>query len=223
MKQHISDRKRIEIRSDIYKRQSVEPPDFSDGKIAFFCEFAKDMTVLDLGCVDHNPENYRSRFWLHKALCAVATRCVGLDFYAPGVEALNDQGFEVVCADAQSFVLDEQFDVVTAGDLVEHLENPGGMFASSREALKPAGLFVVSSPNPWCWKYILYHIFKRRLDRINPEHVAWFCPVTLNLLGARFKFVEVEIKYFSRRWWERIIPLPAHLKHTTFAISFKKI
>ena len=38
-----------------------------DSKIKFFCKYAKEKIVLDLGCVQHNPKNYLSRYWMHKA------------------------------------------------------------------------------------------------------------------------------------------------------------
>jgi len=31
-------------------------------------KFATGKDVLDLGCVSHDPESYRSRYWVHKAL-----------------------------------------------------------------------------------------------------------------------------------------------------------
>ena len=42
--------------------------EFNDPKIAFAVKYCKNKTVLDIGCVQHNPENYKSKYWQHKAL-----------------------------------------------------------------------------------------------------------------------------------------------------------
>ena len=52
---------------------------FDDHKIAFVVKYCKDKEVLDIGCVQHDPQAYKSRFWLHKAVKAVAKGIVGLD------------------------------------------------------------------------------------------------------------------------------------------------
>ncbi len=58
---------------------------------------------MDIGCVHHNPENYRSRYWLHKALVAVAKSVTGIDLYEPGVAYLNEIGYKVQVANAECF------------------------------------------------------------------------------------------------------------------------
>ena len=122
-----------------------------------------------------------------------------------------------------SFSLDRKFDVVTAGDLIEHLANLDGFFTCVKNHLHLNGKFVISTPNPWCWKYFLYHLFMGRLARINKEHVSWFCLETLCLLGNRYGFKHVKHGYCSRRLYENLVPLPRHIKHTTLIIEFELV
>ncbi len=61
---------------------------WNDHKIKFCLNHVKNKNVLDIGCVHHNPENYRSRYWLHKALVAAAKSATGIDLYEPGVAYL---------------------------------------------------------------------------------------------------------------------------------------
>ena len=219
-RQFLNDEDRSRIRSDIYANSKYRAD--KDGKIIFFTKFCRDVSVLDLGCVDHDPRNEQSELWLHGAISKVASRLIGLDYYEPGVKYLHDLGYNVICADAQSFNLNDKFDVVTAGDLIEHVENPGQMFACAAEHLVDGGKFVISTPNPWCWKYTFYFWVFGKMDKINQEHVAWYCPETLKLLGKRYGFEVQEIQYSSRRFWEKIIPLPYTLRSTTINLAFTK-
>jgi 2-polyprenyl-3-methyl-5-hydroxy-6-metoxy-1,4-benzoquinol methylase len=222
-KQILTDTERQSIRSDLYSRAHEEVVDVSDKKIAFFMRHTLGKKVLDLGCVDHNENNWKSRYWLHKAIKLSAESVRGLDYYSEGVEKLRGLGFDVVEGDAQSFKFDSAFDVVTAGDLIEHLPNLDGFFKSINGALDIDGKVVITTPNPWCWKYAGYHTIFRKLLPINREHVSWFCLQTLENLIGRYGFVLIDFEYSSRRGYERWMPLPSHIKHTTLGVVLKKI
>ena len=86
MKQVLSAEQRRNIRADIYSSDDDQVTYTKDGKISFFQKYAKNKTVLDLGCIDHDPENRKSKFWMHKAIISVASKVVGLDYYEDGVE-----------------------------------------------------------------------------------------------------------------------------------------
>ncbi len=222
-KQILTDDERRLIRSDIYTSTREEVTDIQDKKIAFFMRHTSDQKVLDLGCVDHSVDNWKSRYWLHKAIKSKAKSLLGLDYYKEGVDKLKQLGFNIIVGDAQSFHFNEKFDVVTAGDLIEHLPNLDGFFRSINGAISNSGKLVITTPNPWCWKYFLYHVFFGKLTPVNREHVTWFCLQTLENLAKRYGFIITEFEYSSRRFYEKVIPLPAHLKHTTLGIVFKKI
>ena len=78
---------------------------FADHKIAFLLQYCKVRDVLDIGCVAHDPEACRSRYWVHKAVAAVAKSIVGMDLYEEGVSVLRARGFNVVAGDAENFDL----------------------------------------------------------------------------------------------------------------------
>lgn len=221
-KQVLSSAQRKKIRARLYKSDFNQKPEPKDGKLQLFKKYTDGKVVLDLGCIDHDEENWRSKFWLHKAIKEVAKEVVGLDYYKEGVEKLRENGFDIVYGDAQKFDFDKKFDVVTAGDLIEHLPNLNGFMSSVRSALKKNGLFVISTPNPWCWKYYSYHALRGKLAPMNPEHVSWFCLQTLENLGSRYGFCINYYEYFSRRTYEKLVPLPAHLKHTTIGLVYEK-
>lgn len=218
MKQILNNKERAAIRRDIYKNSKYVK---EDEKIIFFKKYAEGKKVLDLGSVDHDPENSTSPLWLFGALRKVATELVGLDYYEFGVFELRNKGYNVVVGDAQNFEFNETFDVVTAGDLLEHLENPGLMLDCAIKHLNEDGFIVISTPNPFCWKYMAHWIFKGNMRGINQEHTMWFCVETLRLLVRRKGLQIYDLKYSSRRSWENWIPLPRHIKHTTINVALK--
>lgn len=195
-----------------------EPADYDDPKVAFFAKYAAGKNVLDLGCVNHHPENYRAKSWLHKALRGVAASCVGLDLYQEGVAYLQARGFEVVVGDAEDFSLGKTFDVISAGDLIEHLENPGSFLECARRHLATNGVLLISTPNPWYWRNCAKSVFSTDV-RPNLEHTCWFCVATLRQLLARHSFVLREVRFTSVYPMERFIPMPRSIGCTTINIA----
>jgi SAM-dependent methyltransferase len=209
---------RKKLRNDVHNKKSILQSQRNKAK--FFQTYCKNKKVLDLGSLDHHPKNAKSEAWLFSYLQEVSSSILGLDYNKAGVKELQKDGYPIVFGDAQSFHFKEKFDVVTAGDLIEHLLDLNGFFISIKNILKKKGSLVLSTPNPWCWKYILYHLLKARLYPINREHTAWFCIQTLIQLSGRFGFKYANHIYSSERAYENFMPLPTNLKHTTLNIRF---
>lgn len=194
---------------------------FGDHKIKFITKYCHQKDVLDLGCVEHDPQNYQSRYWSHKALKSVARSVLGMDIYKEGVDFLVAKGFNVVHGDAQNFYLGSKFDVIVAGDLIEHLENFDGFLECSREHMHRDSRLLISTPNPWYWRFIVKAVLLKEVPN-NPEHTCWFCPRTLRQLVRRHDLDITEIVFGSRYLRDRLMPLPRGWKHTSFhaAIAF---
>lgn len=97
--------------------------------------------LLDVGCGEGA--------WLSYA--ATRFEAFGVDISAEGVEAAQERtGLStIVCASATALPhADSAFDVVTALDVVEHIEDPALLLAEARRVLVPGGLLVLSTPNP---------------------------------------------------------------------------
>jgi 2-polyprenyl-3-methyl-5-hydroxy-6-metoxy-1,4-benzoquinol methylase len=116
---------------------------YNDHKIKFVCKYARGKKVLDIGCVEHNPENYKSKYWLHKALKEVASSLVGIDLYPPGVSYLQQIGYNITLADSQQFDLNQSFDVLVAGDLIEHLEDFHGFLTSCKRHMHADSRLII--------------------------------------------------------------------------------
>jgi 2-polyprenyl-3-methyl-5-hydroxy-6-metoxy-1,4-benzoquinol methylase len=191
---------------------------FNDHSISFFCKYARGKTILDLGCVNHNPLNYRSKYWVHKALYYVGSDCIGIDTHEEGVIFLKEKGYKVFMGNAENFNLGRKFDVIVAGELVEHLGNVSSFIECVKAHLKPSGVLLLSTPNPWHWRFIIKGLFTCNV-KPNPEHTCWFCLPTITQLLSRHNMVIKEIKYGSRYWLDRSLPLPPLIKHATLNVA----
>ena len=92
----------------------------------------RDRTVVDLGFVDEGQvTSKRARnTWLHEAIRAEARAVVGIDADADGVEEARRLGFDARVADVEdpaslAALGLEGAEVVVAGELIEHLDQPG--------------------------------------------------------------------------------------------------
>jgi SAM-dependent methyltransferase len=77
----------------------------------------------------------------------------------------------------------ESFDIVLAGDLLEHITRPGAMLESAKSLLKPNGRFIVSTNNAFGLHYQLRRWAGRYKEHF--EHVCFYSPETLLHLFQR--------------------------------------
>lgn len=75
----------------------------------------------------------------------------------------------VLEADAQCFKTPEKYDLIFAGEVIEHMYNPDGLICSCLLALKPGGHFVVTSPNLACIYNRLFLLFGWSLGNYFPS------------------------------------------------------
>jgi 2-polyprenyl-3-methyl-5-hydroxy-6-metoxy-1,4-benzoquinol methylase len=107
--------------------------------------------VLDVGCVQHDPTKQYDANWLHQHLYSYADTVLGVDIDEDGVRVLRQSGFNVTTADAETLDIDGTFDYIVAGELIEHLSNPGQFLTASKSKLTEDGTLIITTPNPWCW------------------------------------------------------------------------
>lgn len=128
---------------------------FKGGRISVVKRFARDQKVLDMGCVSHNFafNSGGGGRWLHQHVVDAAAECVGTDYDEAGIKEMREAGYDVVHADITGDLSPLKargpFDVVVAGEIIEHLPAPQQLFASARELLRPGGKLVITTPNPY--------------------------------------------------------------------------
>lgn len=124
--------------------------------------------------------------WLHGRLREHFPSVVGIDISAENVDVLRRRGFNNLhVQSAESFALDETFDTIVAGELIEHLSNPGLFLKQARAHLRPSGKLVLTTPHPFSLLDISYALVKFPKTCQNTQHTCWFCPQTMKELVGR--------------------------------------
>jgi 2-polyprenyl-3-methyl-5-hydroxy-6-metoxy-1,4-benzoquinol methylase len=123
--------------------------------------------VLDLGCRDGS---------LSRAY-AGGNEIVGVDADREALAAAAQLGIETRWADLDEPLDfdDASFDVVVAGELLEHLRDPHRVVDDVRRVLRPAGTFVASVPNAYRLKNRLRFLLGRGPED-DPTHLHMFAP-----------------------------------------------
>jgi SAM-dependent methyltransferase len=129
--------------------------------------------VLDLGCRD----GALTRAYLD------GNEVVGFDADREALAAAARLGIETHWADLdQPLELpDASFDVVVAGELLEHLRDPQALVAESRRVLRPGGTLVASVPNAYRLKGRLRFLFGRPPES-DPTHLQMFSAADVRTL-----------------------------------------
>jgi SAM-dependent methyltransferase len=144
--------------------------------------------VLDLGC----------RYGALTRAYVEGNEVVGMDVDREALAVAAKLGIDTVWGDVTEPLPlpDGSFDVVVAGELLEHLPFPEKTVAEARRVLRPAGSLVGSVPNAYRLKNRLAFLLGRPPER-DPTHLRMFSPRTLRDLLAGFE--EPELRYVAGR------------------------
>lgn len=153
---------------------------------AYILDACRGARVLHLGCVDHPflHERLVSGDLLHAALADVAAELSGVDLDHDGLETLRAAGFDnlyeadIEQIDAAAFP--GRFDVIVAGEIVEHLTQPGAFLRRVPRLLAPGGRLLVTVPSAQSIRLAANAL--RRVEVVHPDHKAYFSPHTLTEL-----------------------------------------
>src|SRR5207247_4711498 len=128
--------------------------------------------------------------WMHALVASVASEIVGVELDPKLAERAKARGFTIVVADAETMDLGRSFDVVWAGEVIEHLSNAGAFLDSARNHLRDGGLLVLTTPNAFAISNFVYRVGGR--PRFNKGHTCWYDEMTLSQLLGRHGFAIVE-------------------------------
>jgi SAM-dependent methyltransferase len=163
--------------------------------------------VLDLGCRDGA---------LTRAY-AEGNELVGVDADRDALAAAAELGIETHWADLDEPLPfdDASFDVVVAGELLEHLRDPRRLVAEARRVLRPGGTLVASVPNAYRFKNRLRFLLGRKPED-DPTHLQMFSPEDVRRLLEGFD--DPQLHFIAGR----LVPLHARLFANDIVFSGRK-
>lgn len=163
-------------------------------------EFCRGKEVLDLGCVQHDIEHSDTDTWLHKHVVEIAADTLGVDYLSDAVAILSQRGYKVVQGDVtEPLKINRCFDVIVVGNLIEHLSNFEGLMKNLNRLLKPNGVILISTANPFYSEQYFFSAFNNDII-VNPEHTCWLDPITLDQLARRFNLETSEVRWVNEGW-----------------------
>jgi len=149
---------------------------------------SKDATLLDIGC--------NKGFLLVKAAEA-GYNVYGIELVAVLLEQFRrkylkfaNQVFAGRFMDLQSTLRDDMFNIITAIDVIEHLEDPIGDFSNIYRILKPGGIFVIQTPDGDCQEA---KAEKDQWGALKPlEHLQLFSRKNLDIFAKKAGFRNIQ-------------------------------
>jgi len=174
-------------------------------RIAYLREAARGRVVLDLGALDETAWQLKQDdgTWLHRELARVAKEVVGIDSSTMVPEAGMVTGatsriLRLRIDDLGRLPDLRAFDVVVAGELIEHLPDASSFLVSLRGAgFRPGAELLLTTPNATGLHNVVLACMRR--ESAHRDHLAVYSYKTLSTLCLRAGFSEWRlVPYFVR-------------------------
>jgi len=145
--------------------------------------------VLDLGC----------RYGALTRAYAEGNEVTGVDVDREALAEAAKLGIEARWANVDEPLPfeDASFDVVVAGELLEHVRDPAGLVGEAKRVLRPGGQLVASVPNAFRLKNRLRFLLGRKPED-DPTHLHMFSPDDVGALLRDFE--EPRVHFIAGRF-----------------------
>jgi Methyltransferase domain len=157
--------------------------------------FTLNRQVLHLGAVGETMSSLEQKVLgiqtsVHASITRDASKCVGVDYDADAVEAIQRSGAftNIICRDIFELKRDDieldSIDCIVAGDVLEHMANPGLMLDVIGSICDPGTELVVTVPNSQGLPQFLRYVMTKPIE--GADHKISFNVYSLrNLLQDR--------------------------------------
>ena len=156
--------------------------------------------ILNVGCVSHTVAELKWQRsigeWLHDRLVSVSDHVFGIDISQEGIEYMQEQGYDANVMNAEEIDIDDKFDHIIAGFVIDHLSNIGMFFEGCNRICKDDGTLLIAQKNPYAFVY-LKHVFKGR--KWADDNIGLFMPEHLINMAKRYRFVLDHLEYAKPR------------------------
>jgi hypothetical protein len=171
-------------------------------RVEFIKKACAGKKVLHLGCTNYpyTKEALDNEMLLHFELEKEARELYGFDFDERGLQILQKSGaknlFRADLEKLEEVALNETFDVIIAGEMIEHLSNPGLFLRGIKRFMNRETNLIITTINAYCGlRFFIYGLRGKGgvNEPVHPDHVAYYSYKTLSLILER---ENLEVKKF---------------------------
>lgn len=141
----------------------------------------KDITrgkdVLDIGSIA--GDNRKLELWNEIKQSAKSVQ---------GIDIQESSHEDIVCGNMETYDFKREFDVIIAGDVIEHVSNQGLFLDNLYKHLRSSGKLILTTPNAK-WPTIVY--------RPCVEHTLWHDQYTFNRILSMHNFIIDDLVFYS--------------------------
>ena len=157
---------------------------------------------------------------LHFELEKSAREIYGFDFDQKGIDILKEHGgTNLYRADLERLELvdlNETFDVIIAGEMIEHLSNPALFLRGIQRFMSPKTKLVITTINAYsAMRFVIYALRGKggSNEPVHPDHVAYYSYKTLSLVLEREKLKVKDFFFYDlgpehrrfNRWFYNVV------------------
>jgi hypothetical protein len=157
--------------------------------------------TLHLGCADMPRTLEMGNDLLHVKLANVTNpgELWGVDSSEEGCRSLRKMGFNrVIHGDLERAILglpQRYFEILLAGELIEHLANPGLFLKNVASLMSGKTELIITTPNAFSFKGFIYSMTRR--EKVHHDHLFYFSYQTLKQFLDKFGLRCIEIYYYQ--------------------------
>jgi len=141
---------------------------------------------------------------LHFELEKKACELYGFDFDQDGLDILAAAGgknlFRADLERLEDVALDQTFDVIIAGEIIEHLSNPGLFLHGVKRFMNARTVLIITTINAYCgMRFLIYGLRgKGGLNEpVHPDHASYYSFRTLSLMLEREDLCVTEFCFYD--------------------------
>ena len=171
----------------------------------------KEDDVLDIGCAQQAIIDGKKQY-LEKFIKDHSNSCLGIDINPVEVRKMAAKGYDVSNISIYDFNVGMKFDVIYAGEVIEHLSDLKTFLQKVRVHLKNSGVFICDVPNAIYESIRLllpvgdFSIYGHYPIHRKGGHVHMFHPYLIMQLLENENFQVLEIGMIKKRNTEKMLP-----------------
>ena len=175
-------------------------------RVDLILQAAAGKSVLHLGCTNYpyTEDAIEKGMLLHDRLADAAAELYGFDYDQEGLDILASRGthnlFRADLENLEDVKLDRTFDLIVAGEIIEHLINPGRFLKGIRRFMGPHTDLLITTVNAYSAARFLTYSLRGRgghNEPVHPDHVAYFSYRTLSKMLEKAGLEVREFYYYD--------------------------